>query len=100
MSTLYILSLFLLLWKGPVTMKLSSIVALATSAVVTLLSGSAEAQSALPGYTPVTGAIGVTNNVIRRLPLEYLASDRPDIFNMFLLGLVCPPCILCCNVSC
>jgi tyrosinase len=69
-------------------MKFSSFVALATTAVVTLLSGSAEAQQPVSNFYPVQGAISVTGNVVRRMPLQTLASDRPDIFNMFILALL------------
>jgi hypothetical protein len=72
-------------------MKFSSFVALATTAVVTLLSGSAEAQQPVSNFYPVQGAISVTGNVVRRMPLQTLASDRPDIFNMFILALVRKP---------
>lgn len=67
-------------------MKFTSIVALATSTTVTLLSVSVEAQSPVQGFTPVTGAH--FGNVVRRMPVNEMADTRPDIYNMFILALV------------
>ncbi|CCX04285.1 hypothetical protein FPQ18DRAFT_280049 [Pyronema domesticum] len=66
-------------------MKFTSIVALATSTTVTLLSVSVEAQSPVQGFTPVTGAH--FGNVVRRMPVNEMADTRPDIYNMFILAL-------------
>ncbi|KAF8252413.1 Di-copper centre-containing protein [Wilcoxina mikolae CBS 423.85] len=66
-------------------MKISSFVALATSAAVTLLSGGVDAQDPINGFTPITGpAFG---NIVRRMPVQELANTRPDIWNMFILAL-------------
>lgn len=69
-------------------MKFSTFVAVATSAAVTLFSAGAEAQQPVSGFYPVRGPIVYDNRVVRRLPLQYMASDRPDIYNMFVLALV------------
>jgi len=75
-------------------MKLSSFLAVATTALATLFSG-VDAQQPVSGFYPVRGPAIYTNGaVVRRLPLQFLASDRPDIYNMFLLALVSiPPCV-------
>ncbi|KAA8895432.1 common central domain of tyrosinase-domain-containing protein [Sphaerosporella brunnea] len=69
-------------------MKFSSFVAMATTSAVALFSYSVEAQQPVPNFYPVRGAITWTNSVVRRLPVQTLASDRPDIYNMFLLALI------------
>jgi hypothetical protein len=67
-------------------MKISSFVAFATSAAVTLLSGSVDAQNPVNGFTPVTGP--TFGNIVRRMPVQELANTRPDVYNMFILALV------------
>lgn len=63
-------------------MKLSSLVAIATSTALTLFSA-VEAQQPISGYTPVTGP--TTGGVAQRMPLQSMA---PDVYNMFVLALV------------
>ena len=62
-------------------MKLSSFVAVAATAALTLLDGA----SAAGGYTPITGAVDA--GVVERLPIQKLAENK-DVFNMFLWSLV------------
>ena len=72
-------------------MKFASVVAMATAVVVSFLSGQAEAQTPISGFFPVRGPITYTNQVTVRRPVQWLAANRPDVYNMFLLALVRKP---------
>jgi hypothetical protein len=62
-------------------MKLSSFVAVAATAALTLLDGA----SAAGHYTPITGAVNA--GVVERLPVQTLAKNK-DVFSIFLWALV------------